>query len=160
MVVWLIKESVYSDKHHAVGFWLFIISEVVAFGTLFCLCVMTVEDDIDSISSPLELPLLGCFVLTGSSITVTTYHHFIGSAYRSPFLLLTIILGRRFIGLQIFEFYECGCDITFCVYDAVCFCTVGLHFLHVLGGLVALSLLYVCGDGSVPQSNVDFVVWY
>nr|YP_009236157.1 cytochrome c oxidase subunit 3 [Fascioloides magna]AMF83641.1 cytochrome c oxidase subunit 3 [Fascioloides magna] len=158
--VWLLKESLCGGKHYATGFWMFILSEVIAFGTLFCLCIVTVEDDLSPLSDPLELPLLGCFILTGSSITVTTYHHYLGSVYGRSFLLLTIVLGCSFLGLQIFEFYDCKCDITFCIYEAVCFSTVGLHFLHVFGGIVALSVLYFSGDVVVPKANVDFIVWY
>nr|BDB04164.1 cytochrome c oxidase subunit III [Fasciola gigantica]BDB04188.1 cytochrome c oxidase subunit III [Fasciola gigantica]BDB04224.1 cytochrome c oxidase subunit III [Fasciola gigantica]BDB04236.1 cytochrome c oxidase subunit III [Fasciola gigantica]BDB04248.1 cytochrome c oxidase subunit III [Fasciola gigantica] len=158
-LVWLIKESLCTVKHYATAFWVFILSEVIVFGTLFCLCVITVEDDLSPLSSPLELPLLGCFILTGSSVTVTTYHHYLGSYYGRSFLLLTIILGFGFLVLQMFEFYDCECDFTFCVYGSVCFSTVGLHFLHVFGGLIALCFLYFFGD-VVPSSNVDFVVWY
>nr|AQS80275.1 cytochrome c oxidase subunit III [Fasciola jacksoni] len=159
-VVWLFKELLCNVKHHVTGFWLFILSEVVAFGTLFCLCIVTVEDDLASLSDPLELPLLGCFILTGSSITVTTYHHYLGSFRGHLFLFLTLILGCGFLVLQLVEFYDCRCDITFCVYGAVCFSTVGLHFLHVLGGIAALSFLYLSGDMTIPKLNVDFLVWY
>ncbi|MBM6549332.1 cytochrome c oxidase subunit 3 [Streptococcus dysgalactiae subsp. equisimilis] len=90
----------------------------------------------------IELPFLGCFILTGSSITLTTYHHYLGSEFGRPFLLLTIILGWCFILLQVYEFYDCQCDITYCIYQSICFCTVGLHFTHVLGGVVVLTVLF------------------
>lgn len=132
----------------------------MAFGSLFVICVNREEKVVNPISHFMELPLLGCFLLRGSSITITTYHHYYGTAGCHYYLLGTIILGRCFILLQVYEFYDCCCDITFCSYIGVCFATVGLHFLHVLGGLIVMMVLYCCGDEGVPQSNIDFVVWY
>ncbi|WP_204107554.1 cytochrome c oxidase subunit 3 [Streptococcus dysgalactiae] len=100
------------------------------------------EDFVAPLSHFIELPFLGCFILTGSSITLTTYHHYLGSEFGRPFLLLTIILGWCFILLQVYEFYDCQCDITYCIYQSICFCTVGLHFTHVLGGVVVLTVLF------------------
>nr|QUL60401.1 cytochrome c oxidase subunit III [Echinostomatidae sp. CA-2021] len=156
----LAKESLYTAKHFATGFWIFIASEVVAFGSLFVICVNSEEKVVNPISHFMELPLLGCFLLSGSSITITTYHHYYGTAGCHYYLLGTIILGWCFILLQVYEFYDCCCDITFCFYIGVCFATVGLHFLHVMGGLIVMMVLYCCGDEGVPQSNIDFVVWY
>lgn len=76
-------------------------------------------------------------------------------------LLCTIILGWGFLGIQLFEFYTCDCDLLFCVYQAVCFCTVGLHFMHVLGGIIALTILLCLGaEFRVSRVNVDCLVWY
>lgn len=68
-------------------------------------------------------------------------------------------MGLGFIGVQLAEFYTCGCDVLFCVYQAACFCTVGLHFLHVLGGLIGLSvLLWIGGEFRMARANVDCLV--
>nr|YP_009681601.1 cytochrome c oxidase subunit III [Tracheophilus cymbius]QDP13008.1 cytochrome c oxidase subunit 3 [Tracheophilus cymbius] len=159
-ILFLVKESIVIVKHFASGFWMFILSEVMAFGTLFFMCLCSEEGDVSSLSDFFELPFLGCFILIGSSITASAYHHYLGSWQSRVFLLLTIFLGCCFILLQVFEFYDCECDLTYCVYQACCLCTVGLHFSHVVGGVVALSWLYFLGEGAVSQSNINFVVWY
>nr|YP_010461003.1 cytochrome c oxidase subunit III [Artyfechinostomum malayanum]UUF68156.1 cytochrome c oxidase subunit III [Artyfechinostomum malayanum] len=156
----LAKESLYTLKHFITGFWIFILSEVVAFGTLFVLCLNSEEEFVVPLSHFNELPLLGCFLLTGSSITITTYHQEYGTAYCWLYLLATIILGSGFILLQLYEFYDSWCDITFCYYQGVCFATVGLHFMHVMGGLIAMTTMLCCGEKGVSRTNVDCVVWY
>nr|YP_009261928.1 cytochrome c oxidase subunit III [Echinochasmus japonicus]AKL39056.1 cytochrome c oxidase subunit III [Echinochasmus japonicus] len=157
----LFDESLTNTKHYMSGFWMFLLSEVMAFGSLFTVCILTEEEGVSPLSSFVELPLLGCFFLTGSSITVTAYHHYLGSGSSRVFLLGTIILGACFIGVQLAEFYSASCDLLFCIYQAVCFCTVGLHFIHVLGGLVALSVLLISGaEFRMSRVNVDCLVWY
>nr|YP_009650985.1 cytochrome c oxidase subunit III [Uvitellina sp. SSS-2019]QCY72811.1 cytochrome c oxidase subunit 3 [Uvitellina sp. SSS-2019] len=160
LLLYLIKESMLSFVHYSSGFCLFIVSEVVAFGTLLFMCLCSEESGVFSISSFSELPLLGCFILGGSSVTATAYHHNLGSFSSRYFLLFTIFLGCCFIGLQLVEFYDCGCDLSFCVYQASCFCTVGLHFLHVLGGVLALFVLFLIGEDFISGSTLDFIVWY
>nr|QHI41703.1 cytochrome c oxidase subunit III [Echinostoma revolutum] len=159
-LMFLAKESLYSSKHFASGFWMFIVSEIVAFGTLFVLCLNSEEEFVVPLSHFIELPLLGCFLLTGSSITLTTYHHNYGTANCRWYLLATILLGWCFILLQVYEFYDSCCDITFCFYQGVCFATVGLHFMHVMGGLVVMMVLYSCGEQGIPHGNIDCIVWY
>jgi len=65
-----------------------------------------------------------------------------GSGYDYLALCATLFLGRGFIVMQAFEFYDCDCDILFTVYNAARFCTVGLHFLHVVIGLVGLLVIF------------------
>lgn len=60
------------------GFWLFIVSEVIIFGTLIFCCLYYDMGYCENLSSALELPFLGCFVLLGSSVTVTGFHHVLG----------------------------------------------------------------------------------
>lgn len=118
------------------------------------------EETTESISDVLELPLLGSFLLLGSSITATTYHHCRGLEFRWVFLVVTVVLGLSFIRLQIFEFYDCACDVLSSVYYASSFCTVGLHFRHVFLGVVGLLVILSLGANSVKQSYADVGVWY
>nr|YP_010693880.1 cytochrome c oxidase subunit III [Morishitium polonicum]WCD42517.1 cytochrome c oxidase subunit 3 [Morishitium polonicum] len=159
-VFYLVKESMLCTKHYVSGFWMFIFSEIMAFATLLYMCLNSEEVDVSSLSDFFELPFLGCFLLIGSSLTITAYHHYCGSKLGRIFLFFTIILGVCFIILQCFEFYGCDCDISYCVYQASCFCTVGLHFSHVLAGVIALSVLYFVGEDFISDSSIDFIVWY
>lgn len=107
-----------------------------------------------------ELPLLGSFLLIGSRITVTCYHHCIGTSYKRINLLLTLVLGLLFVVLQLFEFYDCGCDLLMDSFYCSCFCTVGLHFAHVVVGLFLLSLIFYFLPRGLSGFYGDLAVWY
>nr|ALD62338.2 cytochrome c oxidase subunit 3 [Echinostoma hortense] len=159
-LVMLAKESIKEVNHFPSGFWLFIISEAIAFGTLLYICSNSEEEGSGYLASWIESPLLACLLLTGSSVTLTTYHHYLGTWHCRIYLFLTIVLGSLFMLLQVFEFYDCSTDATFSLYMAVCFCTVGLHFLHVLLGLTVLSIVFSLGPDEVSKATIDYMVWY
>nr|YP_010690150.1 cytochrome c oxidase subunit III [Paragonimus iloktsuenensis]WBU12989.1 cytochrome c oxidase subunit III [Paragonimus iloktsuenensis] len=159
-VFMLISEVMPYKVHYELGFWLFILSEVAIFGTLFVMCLWSMDGATESISSATELPLLGSFLLIGSSITATTYHHCRGLNISWVFLAVTIVLGLSFILLQAVEFYECECDVLNDVYYSSVFCTVGLHFSHVFVGVLGLSVLMLLGANTVKQSYDNVAVWY
>lgn len=96
-----------------------------------------------SLSDNMELPLLGCFLLLTSSLTATIYHHCFGLSYSSPFLVIRAFLGVCFVFLQLWEFFDCECDVLYCSYFGAAFCTVGLHFTHVFVGVLAMIVLLV-----------------
>ena len=97
----LIGEVLRREYRYLVAFWLFILSEVMVFGSLFAVCIWVEDEETVSISDYLELPLLGSFLLLGSSLTVTTYHHFVGLKVASVFLAITIFLGICFVLMQV-----------------------------------------------------------
>nr|YP_009516732.1 cytochrome c oxidase subunit III [Paragonimus heterotremus]AYE67504.1 cytochrome c oxidase subunit III [Paragonimus heterotremus] len=159
-IFFLIREVMPYKVHYEFGFWLFILSEVAIFGTLFVMCLWSMDGATEPISSMMELPLLGSFLLIGSSITATTYHHCRGLEFSWIFLVVTIVLGLSFILLQIFEFYDCECDVLSNVYYAGAFSTVGLHFSHVFVGVSGLIVLMMLGANVVKQCYVNVAVWY
>jgi heme/copper-type cytochrome/quinol oxidase subunit 3 len=156
----LLKELLYNEKHYVFAFWLFIMREVLIFGSLFLACLWNETVFSEAISGFMELPFLGCFLLIGSSITVTAYHHCVGLRSGVIFLFITLLLGISFVVLQMFEFYERECDWVYSVYYAACFATVGLHFLHVVIGLLGLGLVFTVGDVKFKTFYNDVVVWY
>lgn len=85
---------------------------------------------------------MGCFLLIGSSITARAFHKKRGRRFEPWLLGVTIILGLRFVLMQAAELYDCDCDLLFRVYKAARFCTVGLHFLHVVIGLIGLVIVF------------------
>nr|YP_009138978.1 cytochrome c oxidase subunit III [Clinostomum complanatum]AJR27996.1 cytochrome c oxidase subunit III [Clinostomum complanatum] len=159
-LIYLIKEVLGVEEHHLSGFWLFILTEVAAFFTLFVTCLWFEGDGSEPISSFIELPFLGCFVLIGSSALITTYHHYLGLSAARWFLFLGVALGSCFLVIQVLEFYDCGFNLFSSVYAAVSFCTVGLHFLHVVIGLVILSILLMLGELVMDRYYADLCVWY
>nr|YP_010461147.1 cytochrome c oxidase subunit III [Carassotrema koreanum]UUF91996.1 cytochrome c oxidase subunit III [Carassotrema koreanum] len=159
-VVGLIKEVALVRNHYGFGFWLFILSEVIIFATLFVIVCWTTDLQIAPISEGLELPLLGSCILLGSSVTATAYHHSRGLQGSSLYVWLTVVLGLSFVLLQLSELYDCECDILGGVYHAVSFSTVGLHFLHVFIGVVVFLLLLWIGANSINPHLSNLAVWY
>nr|YP_010704907.1 cytochrome c oxidase subunit III [Plagiorchis multiglandularis]WCQ78406.1 cytochrome c oxidase subunit III [Plagiorchis multiglandularis]WLS55015.1 cytochrome c oxidase subunit III [Plagiorchis multiglandularis] len=159
-VYYLISEVFSLDARHLDAFWLFLLSEVAVFATLFVTSLWNEDSEVESISDWEELPFLGCFLLIGSSICATAYHHVSGFKFSPILLVMTMLLGTGFVLLQLWEFYDCECDLSYCVYHAGSFCTVGLHFTHVLLGVLGLLILLTLGIETVDWHYINLVVWY
>lgn len=155
---WFELQNVFA--HFESAFWLFILSEVMAFGSLLACCFWFDTCNYSSLSEPLEIPFLGCFLLLGSSVTVTAYHHVLHWEYAYLMLLLTIALGLCFVGLQIYELNEVGINLVDTSFHASSFCTVGLHFRHVLLGVVGLTTILVLGFKQAGWYRCTLVTWY
>lgn len=146
------------------AFWMFIAREVLAFGTLF-FCILSC-DTIGmegSISSFLEAPFVGCFLLLGSSITATAFHHNLGLACSYKWYYMTLLLGALFIILQIYEFRQAELDWSNSIYYSCCYSVVGLHCIHVFLGLLAFayfSIFLKGAEGYLQYFYASLVVWY
>nr|UFQ88467.1 cytochrome c oxidase subunit III [Rhinebothriidae sp. DJM-2021] len=153
-------DLIHCSLHYASAFWLFILSEVMAFGSILFCCFYFDSTCSINLSSPLEIPFLGCFVLLGSSVTVTGFHHLIGWNWSWVLLVLTFVLGLSFVGLQMLEMNE----IIMLLYDssfyASSLCTVGLHFSHVLLGAVGILILLILGVDNSGYYRCTVVTWY
>nr|AYV63033.1 cytochrome c oxidase subunit III [Haplorchis taichui] len=146
-------------SRYAMAFWLFIVSEVAIFGSLLLTVLWNDDGGEGALSDSLELPFLGCFLLLTSSLTATVYHHCFGLPYSWVFLLISIFLGFGFVCLQLWEFFDCECDVLYCTYFGAAFCTVGLHFSHVVAGVAAMTVLLVSG-WDTNHFYASVVVWY
>nr|UTE83531.1 cytochrome c oxidase subunit 3 [Raillietina sp. HL-2022] len=159
-IVACVHGSVGEKAHYEAAFWLFIFSEIMVFGTLFFCCFYYgVNGDIN-LSDSLEIPFLGCFLLLGSSITITGFHHLLEWSYSWILLVFTLILGAGFVGLQIYEIWECDVSILSSSYCASSFCTVGAHSIHVLLGVIAMHVLLYFGSFSIGEYYCTVVTWY
>merc|ERR1711861_18074 len=58
------------------------------------------------------------------------------------FSLISFILAWTFISLQIKEFRNMGFSINDSVYSSVFFFLTGLHFFHVVVGIILISILF------------------
>nr|UFQ88659.1 cytochrome c oxidase subunit III [Divaricobothrium sp. LRP 10377] len=148
------------NRHYESAFWLFILSEVMAFGSLLFCCFYYDTCYFLNLSSPLEIPLLGCFVLLGSSITVTGFHHLMDWEWSWLLLLLTVFLGVGFVVLQLVEMNEIVVNIFDTTFHASSFCTVGLHFSHVILGAIALSFILIVGVQNAGEYRCTLITWY
>nr|YP_009251064.1 cytochrome c oxidase subunit III [Gyrodactylus kobayashii]AMZ79726.1 cytochrome c oxidase subunit III [Gyrodactylus kobayashii] len=157
-VVWFLKDSFTQSAHYLNGFFLFIMSEVLIFASLFVTCLWFRDINDINISEYNELPLLGSFLLLGSSVTATCYH--LQMNLSSLHLVLTILLGVCFIILQGFEYDESVVNLFSSVYHASCFTTISLHFSHVLIGLFLLTGLLIYTPKVVKLYYSNLVIWY
>nr|YP_003934523.1 cytochrome c oxidase subunit III [Benedenia hoshinai]ABK58252.1 cytochrome c oxidase subunit 3 [Benedenia hoshinai] len=159
LFLWL--ETVSIKFHYLDSYWLFILSEAIVFASLLVSCLWFYEPDFSHLSHASDIPLFGCFLLLSSSVTVTAYHHNLGVNSNINFnLLLTIILGIGFVLLQGFEFNECDLTILNSSYHASCFCTVGLHFTHVVIGLILLLGCLLIGYNVLTAYYTTLIIWY
>lgn len=149
-----------ASLHYIAGFWLFILREATIFGRLLFCCLYYDYNYYINLSRSLELPFLGCFILLGSSLTVTSYHHLIKWRLGWFPLLLTVILGVSFICLQMIEMEEIIMNIYDTTFHASRFCTVGLHFRHVVLGVIGLATVLIVGSELFGYYRCSIVVWY
>nr|QKW91281.1 cytochrome c oxidase subunit III [Hysteromorpha triloba] len=163
-VVFLIKEVGMGRCTHNFGFLVFILTELLTFISLFVVSHYSMPDsvfeDVHYISEFDEFPLLGCVVLLSSSILVTGFHFNYGLDRCWWYLFFGIVLGCCFMLVQFFEFSESPFYFVDCPYYVMAYSTVGLHFLHVLGGVAVLSLILFIGYKSFDRFYVEMSVWY
>merc|ERR1712122_278670 len=80
----------------------------------------------------------------------------ISSQFLISFSLFSFILAWKFISLQIKEFWILGLLINDSVYSSLFFFLTGLHFFHLLFGLLLLGLFFwAC---SFPSKNIWNVI--
>nr|QDH07438.1 cytochrome c oxidase subunit 3 [Pilsbryoconcha exilis] len=117
--------------------------------------------------NPFKLPLLNTAVLLGSGVSVTWAHHAVMAGDRFEAmggLLVTVILGVYFTGLQICEYLECSFSIADGVYGSLFYVMTGFHGIHVVLGTVILFVsLFRCfnfGFSSERHLGLEVGIWY
>ena len=170
-----------------ISFILFLLSEIMLFGSFFwaygyaSLCPSI---ELGSVWPPVGItplfadgiPLLGSILLLSSGFVCTIAHHAIqggdSSTIISPrsrslainCLIGTIFLGILFVALQAFE-YQCSTfTISDSVFGSVFYATTGLHALHVIIGLIFLTvcLFRLIADHFSSEHHVglEFAIFY
>ncbi len=93
------------------------------------------------------LPLWNTIILLTSSFTVHVAHSALKANQRKKFinwLLITVVLGFVFVGLQMLEYYEAyvhyGLKLNSGIYGTTFFMLTGFHGVHVLMGATMLLI--------------------
>ena len=73
---------------------------------------------------------------------------------------MTIVLGLSFVVLQILEMEEVSCNIVDGRFYSSSFCTVGLHFRHVVLGVIGLVTLFLVGRDNFGVYRCTVLAWY
>lgn len=135
------------------GFWLYILSDIMIFGSLFA-TFMILRHNVVGGPSGQEIfdppfVLLQTIVLLTSSFTVAMA---VAAARHGKmrdmktYLIATGLLGATFLGLEIYEFVKMvseGHSWQISAFLSSYFALVGTHGAHILVGLIWLAALYV-----------------
>lgn len=145
------EKATLEGKNKILGFWLFLGGEVVLFGSLFATFIAlrnsyaggpTGQELFD-----LRLVALATFLLLTSSMTsvmaiLGMHRHDFAAMQR--WLIITVLLGVGFLGLEIYEFNHYiheGHTMSSSAFGSAFYTLVGFHGAHVLGGVVWIALL-------------------
>ena len=160
----IIKESAYLGFHTRLvqtgiklGFYLFVVSEVfVFFSVFFAFFYVSLSPNIEigcvfpSIGiiafDPWSIPLLNTTILLTSGVTLTWSHHSMVKGSRSETIIglsLTIALGIIFTLFQYIEYVEATFTIADSVYGSTFFGATGLRGAHVLVGTLFLLVCFI-----------------
>lgn len=167
MILWfrdVILEGTYLGYHTKqvqrglnIGFALFIVSEVMAFFSVFwAFFNSSLSPDInigacwppfgiDAID-PFGIPLLNTVILLSSGAFITYAHHSLIQGNRTGAIIgtfLTIVFALIFTGIQAFEYLEASFSFADSVYGTVFFASTGLHGLHVIVGTIFLTVGFI-----------------
>ena len=171
------EDPVLAHESAKLGIWIFLVTEVLLFGGLFmAYTVFRIRDPElfhrQHMLLNRTLGTVNTVVLISSSLSVA-----IGTAAArrgrqsalKACLALTIALGAAFLAIKYFEWSEDfarglypGTDIFFSLY----FMMTGLHGLHVLFGMAALTVMFVMSyrgrfnDGYTTPVEVTGIYWH
>lgn len=151
----------HDDHHHhddtpltTFGFWVYLMSDLVLFGTLF-IAFAVLSNHVppgtpsakDLFSESLTYVLVETMALLISSVTfgfavLARYRNDASSALK--WLMITFVFGATFIGMEINEFYHLvqeGHGPSHSAFLSAFFTLVGTHGIHVTSGLVWMLVL-------------------
>src|SRR6201989_995307 len=116
---------------------------------------------------PWHLPLLNTLILLTSGTTVTWAHHALLENDRQGLkygLILTILLGMSFTGVQAYEYGHAAFSFAGNIYGATFFMATGFHWFHVLVGTIFLivCLFRAMAGHFTPTQHLgfEFAAWY
>jgi cytochrome c oxidase subunit III len=152
------------------GMWAFLTSEVLFFSVLIANFLYLSKLDppgtfheVEIGREMLNIPLtaLNTFILLTSSFTVVLALQFIQEGKQFLFrvaLLITLLFGSFFIGVQIFEYYQLiaveGLNMS-SLFGATFFTLTGFHGAHVVIGLVWLTIIMFKAFGVMGGFSKD-----
>ncbi|NMO97312.1 cytochrome (ubi)quinol oxidase subunit III [Paenibacillus lemnae] len=146
------EKATLEGRNKTLGFWLFLGGEAVLFGTLFAtfLALRNSNNDGPTAAELFSLPItaIATAILLVSSLTSVfaiqaMHRHNLQSL--KTWLIVTVVLGLGFLGLEIYEFYEYvvheSFGLTTSAFSSAFYTLVGFHGAHVAFGVVWISLL-------------------
>lgn len=158
------------------GFWIFLVTDLILFATLFATYVILRTR---YNGGPTGEELFSIPIFTASTFILLTSSFTSGLAVLAlqnnhvkktiGWLVVTILLGMSFIGLEIFEFNNLvseGATISTSAFLSAFYVLVGTHGLHVSAGIIwmtgaAIQLWrYGINDKTAHKVNVVSLYWH
>ncbi len=146
------EKATLEGRNKVLSFWLFLGGEAVLFGTLFAtfLALRNQTNDGPTASELFSFTTtaIATLILLVSSLTsvfaVQAMHRHNVAKLR-VWLIITVILGLGFLGLEIYEFYEYVTadkfGMTTSAFSSAFYTLVGFHGAHVAFGVLWISVL-------------------
>lgn len=173
------EQTTVEGKNKFVGIWIFICSDIVLFASLFA-TYLSLKDKGPAGMEITAKELFGLdlafimtmFLLTSSLTSVYAMYHMKRFNFKGvqTWMLLTVLLGLGFLGLEIYEFYEYvvheGFGYTHSAFSSAFFTLVGTHGLHVIIGLVWMLALIFRNAGrglnlyNAPKYFAASIYWH
>jgi cytochrome c oxidase subunit 3 len=166
------------QKGILIGFLLFLLSEIMLFLSFFwAFFHASLSPSLElgaywppigiNAVNPWAIPLLGSTVLLASGFILTLGHHGLISGEKRITLIsmiLTVLLGILFLYLQYNEYYYGEFTISDSVYGSVFYMTTGLHAIHVIVGVlfltIALIRIYLDQYTTEHHLGFEFAIYY
>jgi len=176
-----LENATLEGRNKILGFWLFLGGEVVLFGTLFATYLALRAQVLDEFAPGVELfaelislPLVAIatlILLTSSLTSVLAIQAMHAKKLKAMlnWLIVTVILGFGFLGLEIYEFSHYVAEqhgFTTSAFSSAFYALVGFHGAHVAFGVVWISMLiyqvYKQGLTTVtaPKIYVASLYWH
>lgn len=153
--------------HRKVGFWTFIGSECMFFGSLIGTYLAyrgkSIQGPFPHETFSVLVTSCSTFVLLTSSLAMVLALHYVESANRrlaGLWLFITAAFGLTFLGFQSYEFtefYSKGLTLEQNLYGTTFFVLTGFHGAHVSGGVLWLLSLFVMNARGMlgPEKSLD-----
>ncbi|WP_027094640.1 cytochrome (ubi)quinol oxidase subunit III [Cohnella thermotolerans] len=170
------EKATLEGRNKVLGFWLFLGAETVLFGTLFS-AFLALRHNIGDGPKPselFELPMVfaATMILLFSSLMSVFAVQAMHRNQVKPmlgWLLITIVLGLAFLGLEIYEFTNYvkeGHRMNTSAFSSSFYTLVGFHGAHVAFGVlwIGLLILQILKKGltvvTAPKIYVSAIYWH
>lgn len=147
------EKATLEGRNKVLGFWLFLGGETVLFGTLFSAFLALRHQVLDGPPAHelFQLPLVAlatALLLTSSLTSVFAVHALHTNRVKAliNWLIVTVILGAGFLGLEIYEFFHYvheGHGFTTSAFSSSFYTLVGFHGAHVAFGIMWITLIII-----------------
>lgn len=160
-------------KGISIGFWLFLISEIFFFISIFWAFFHSSLSPTATIGNiwppvgieainPWGLPLLNTIILLSAGVTITVAHHSLINNNKKltvNFLYLTVLLCIIFTYFQGFEYYYGPFNISDGIFGSVFYFSTGMHGLHVIIGtiFITISLIRIIYNHTLDSNHNGFL---